>query len=279
MNAKLLALGRLEQIIEALRGPNGCPWDKAQTLGSLSRFFVEESCEVIDAIDDSHGQPSPGVCEELGDVLVNVLLSSHVAEQGGGFDLAEVAKTASDKLVRRHPHVFGSATASSVDEVLKTWNQIKAEEKRALNESAGTPATKPSRLDGVPRSLPALERAHDIGVKAARAGFDWPDVAGALLKVEEELAEVKSSLGNDADLIEDELGDLLFSVVNVCRKLSVRPEVALRRATQKFQQRFHRLEERIPHLEEASLENMEAVWQEAKISSAKAAGKDKESRK
>lgn len=261
MNRKSAALLRLEQIIGILRSPGGCPWDRAQTLGTMSRYLLEESCEVIDAVEDAGGRASPDVCEELGDVLVNVLLASRIAEDEGTFTITDVAATASQKLVRRHPHVFAEANVSGVDEVLKNWNAIKRTEKARNGASTGPQ----SRLDGVPRSLPALEQAAEVGRKAARVGFDWPDASGALEKVGEELEEVRAKLANGSpDALREELGDLLFAVVNVCRKLEVRPEEALRGAIRKFSRRFRRIEEKIPEPEKARLDELEAVWQEAK---------------
>ena len=277
MNTKSRAFERLQEVVEVLRGPDGCPWDRAQTLPDMSRYLLEEACEAVDAIAESHGKATPAVKEELGDVLMNVLLAARIAEDDGAFDIAGVADGIREKLIRRHPHVFADAggarkEVSGVGEVLVNWNAIKEEEKKGTEPSAERPA---SRLDGVPRSLPALERSFEIGKRAAQAGFDWPDARGALEKVSEEVAEIEALLeGPDGAVggvgstlrsrLEEELGDLLFAVVSLSRKLDIRPEAALRRTLRKFCGRFRRIEERFPHLEKASLEEMEAVWQEAK---------------
>ena len=265
MDAKTEAFRRLEEIVEILRGPGGCPWDREQTLSDMSRYLLEEACEAVDAIHDSGGRPSPAVEEELGDVLLNVLLSARIAEEEGGFGIAHVADRIREKLVRRHPHVFGDAAGDkpavrSSSDVLTRWDAIKEGEK----EAAG--ARPKSRLDGVPRSLPPLERGYELGRKAARAGFDWPSAEGALDKVEEEIGEVKAAMRSDEgkERIEEELGDLLFAVVNLCRKVEVRPSDALRGTLSRFCERFAAIEERFPEVEKATLDEMEAVWNEAK---------------
>jgi len=250
----------------------------------MKRYLLEETCEAVDAIEEARGKPADNVCEELGDVLMNVVLASRIAEDEGGFDVADVASGISEKLVRRHPHVFGDRRVDGVDEVLTNWNAIKEQEKDA--------AIAASRLDGVPRSLPALERADQIGRRAAKAGFDWPDAAGAFEKVLEEAEEVRALLrelsetpgvppspagppspqaGRSPERLEEvrprlegELGDLLFAVTNLCRKLDVAPDRALRRTLRKFCDRFRAIEKRFPTMENVPLEEMEAVWQEAK---------------
>src|SRR5688572_2999337 len=265
MDAKTEAFRRLEEIVEILRGPGGCPWDREQTLADMSRYILEEACEAVDAIHVSGGRPSASVEEELGDLLLNVLLASRISEEEGSFGIAQVADRIREQLVRRHPHVFGDAGGEKPDvrgsaEVLTRWNAIKQGEKEAAGER------RKSRLDGVPRSLPPLERAHELGRKAARAGFDWPAAEGALDKVEEELGEVKAAMAGHGgkERIAEELGDLLFAVVNLCRKLEVRPSDALRGTLAKFCERFAAIEARIPEVEKATLEEMEAVWNEAK---------------
>jgi MazG family protein len=272
MDAKTEAFRKLEEVVEILRGPGGCPWDREQTLSDMSRYLLEEACEAVDAIQESGGRATPDVEEELGDVLLNVLLASRIAEEDGSFGIAEVADGIREKLVRRHPHVFGDAAGEkspvrSSSDVLTRWNAIKETEKAS--------GTRPrSRLAGVPRSLPPLERAHELGRKAARAGFDWPGPEGALEKVEEEIGEVKAALaaGGNREGIEEELGDLLFAAANLCRKLDVRPSEALRKTLAKFCARFAAIEERFPEMEKASLEEMEAVWNAAKPGSARESG-------
>ncbi|MBI4602005.1 MAG: nucleoside triphosphate pyrophosphohydrolase [Planctomycetes bacterium] len=266
MEEKVAALQRLQEIVDVLRGPNGCPWDRAQTLTHMSRYVEEEAFEVVDALEGSGGKPTPQLCEELGDLLMNVLLAAKISEDEGAFSIADVARGIAEKLVRRHPHVFADRPVSGVDEVLTNWNAIKAAEKAVTGGAAagGTAGRPPSRLDGVPRSLPPLERAYELGRKAAKAGFDWPDPSGAFEKVSEELEEVRRALPGDRSRLEGELGDLLLAAVNLCRKLDVRPSAALRGALGRFCDRFRRVEERLPELEQATLDEMEAVWQAAK---------------
>lgn len=288
MNEKLAALKRLVEIVEKLRAPGGCPWDQQQTLVDMGRHMVEEVSEVVDAIAESDGKPSPQICEELGDVLMNIILAATIAEErrparsDHSFSLADIAEEVSEKLVRRHPHVFGDTKVEDVDEVLANWNVIKARErKHARGLAGGTDRgerTGESRLDVVPRSLPPLVRAFELGREAAKAGFDWPDAAGAFEKVEEEIEEVRSLLQKRAHRVsstgrgedsadpglEEELGDLLFAVVSLCRKAAVRPDEALRSTLKKFYQRFQAIEERFPDMEGQCLDAMEKVWQEEK---------------
>jgi MazG family protein len=233
----------------------------------MGRYLLEEVSEAVDAIHDADGRPEATVREELGDVLMNVVLAARIAEDEGGFDLGDVAKEITEKLIRRHPHVFGDRAVNGVEDVLKNWNEIKEEEKRGDPEESEAG----SRLDGVPRSLPVLERAHQLSREAAKAGFDWPDARGAYEKVLEEAEEVRALLesadsGTDSpsERLESELGDLLFAAANLSRKLDVAPEVALRKTLKKFCQRFRAIERTYPDLESRTLEEMEAVWQDAK---------------
>lgn len=289
MDEKLAALHRLIDIVESLRAPGGCPWDQQQTLADMGRHMVEEVSEVVDAIEASGGVPSTHVCEELGDLLMNILLAATIASEhrpsgsgaarGQPFGLRAVAEEISRKLVRRHPHVFGDAKVGGVDEVLANWNAIKAKEREGSGSGAGRKDTPPaSRLDSVPRSLPPLVRAFELGKEAARAGFDWPDARGAFQKVEEELEEVRALLATGtaprageaarrparSEALREELGDLLFAAVNLCRKAGVRPDEALRGTLRKFCRRFHAIERRLTDLESQSLEAMEEIWQQEK---------------
>lgn len=273
MQKKLDSLRRLVETIDALRGPGGCPWDRAQTLKTMSRYLLEEVSEAVDAIHEAEGRPEATVREELGDVLMNVVLAARIAEDERAFDLGDVAQEITEKLIRRHPHVFGNRTVNGVDDVLKNWNEIKEEEKRKDPEtgSAGSREPAGSRLDGVPRSLPVLERAHQLSREAAKAGFDWPDARGAYEKVLEEAEEVRvllesadSAADGASERLEAELGDLLFAATNLCRKLNVTPEAALRKTLKKFCDRFRAIERTYPDLETRTLEEMEAVWQHAK---------------
>jgi tetrapyrrole methylase family protein/MazG family protein len=254
MAEKAAAFRALEEIIERLRGPQGCPWDRAQTLLTMAPNLLEEACEVVDAITEAQGGPAPGVCEELGDLLMNILLSARISEEGGGFGFRKVAEAIAAKLVRRHPHVFGPERVASVEEVLLRWNAIKGEEKGELKQS---------RLGTLPRSLPALASAAKLGERAARVGFDWPDAAGALLKVEEEVREVAQALPSGGEPLEHELGDLLFATASLARKSGVDPEAALRSALERFRKRFHYIEKHTD-VSRASLEEMEELWNAAK---------------
>jgi MazG family protein len=257
MDAQIGGLKRLLEIVETLRGPNGCPWDRAQRLADMPKNLLEECCETIDALESASGEPTDPVCEELGDLLMNIFLCAQIAQEAGAFSMAEVADGICAKLVRRHPHVFGDATAETVDDVLERWNSIKEEERAS---SARSPR---SRLDGVPRSLPPLERAHQLGRAAAKVGFDWPNSNGAFQKVEEELEELKAA-AHSPERAEEELGDLLFAVANLCRKMDVPPDRALRRTLKKFESRFRYIEEKLPAMEESSLDELESLWQQAK---------------
>lgn len=268
-------LARLIEIVAILRGPGGCPWDREQTLPSLKGNFLEESAEVVDAIEDlvrEEPGASSAVCEELGDLLMNILLSAHVAESEERFGLGDICREASEKLIRRHPHVFGSNTVADVPGVLGQWEEIKRAEKPEGDREA-------SILDGVPRSLPAIEAAQKISRRAAKVGFDWPDARGALAKVREELEEVEACLPGGKDCLaestpgklEEEIGDLLFSVVNLSRKADIDAGEALRRASQKFRRRFRHLETAAGGLDPdlkppVPLQELEALWQAAKDS-------------
>lgn len=261
---RLLAFSRLLAVIDRLRGKDGCPWDRSQSLEQLAPCLLEEAYEVADAML-CKGRAEVAI--ELGDLLMNILLIARIAEDAGDFSLLEVADSIRDKLVRRHPHVFGTGEVADVDEVLRNWEDIKREERRGeLDESA---------LSGVPVALPALLRAFRVGEKAAKAGFAWPDTSGALAKLDEEIAELKQAIrGGDARRIEEELGDVLFSVVNVGRHVKVEPETALKHITSRFEERFRYLEQHIGKpLKQASLAEMEACWRVAKTAlDARAAG-------
>ena len=238
-----LELNRIRAIVERLRDPrNGCEWDRTQTFETIAPYTVEEAYEVADAI--ARGDP-PAVMDELGDLLFQVVLHARIAEQAGHFSLDDVANAIADKMERRHPHIFGNS-ATRPD-----WDALKAAE-RPLTDSA---------LDGVALALPALMRAEKIQRRAARTGFDWPDAAGPRTKILEELAEVDRA--QDADEREDEIGDLLFAVVNLARHLHVDAETALRNATRKFERRFRAIET-TPGFETANLDAKEALWQRAK---------------
>lgn len=253
------ALDRLSEllaVVARLRAPGGCPWDREQTRESMAPHLLEECYEALDAIEhaDDDGQK-----EELGDVLMNVLMIAQIASEDGAFDTAGVAAGITDKLVRRHPHVFGNAEAGDADEVLAQWEAIKRREKP---EDEGPRSV----LAGVPRALPALLQGLRVGEKAARVGFDWPDASGPRAKVDEELAELDEALaGGDPAQITDELGDVLFALVSVARHAGVHPEMALRQTLDKFRQRFAAIEDAFGDaLESTPLAAMEEVWVRAK---------------
>jgi len=243
-------------IMARLRAPNGCPWDLKQTFDSIKPYTIEENYEVLDAID---ARDWPGLTEELGDYLLQAAFYAQMAEEAGHFRMEDCLTAINEKLVRRHPHIYGTGTAETPEEVLKKWDEIKLGEK-------GDKAPK-ALLDGVPRSVPALMEASQLSAKAAKTGFDWPDVDSVLDKVREEMAELAEARAGDGD-VEGELGDLLFSLVNVARKLKVDPEQALRKTNAKFRRRFGYVESSLAgagrKLEEASLGEMEALWQQAK---------------
>jgi MazG family protein len=272
MERKTRALADLLEVVETLRAPGGCPWDREQTLADIGRYIVEEACEVADAVADARGRATAAVREEIGDVLMNLFLASRIAEEEGAFSLAEVAEATRDKLVRRHPHVFAGAKAGDAAEVLARWNAIKAEERRREREDraeGGEPSgAHPSRLDGVPRSLPPLAAAYRITEKAARCGFDWPDPLSVVDKLEEETRELRALLaegkGSAGVRVGEELGDILLTVVNLARKLGQPPDEALRASLKKFSERFREVERRLGDLGSRTLAEMDAVWERIK---------------
>jgi tetrapyrrole methylase family protein/MazG family protein len=245
-------LADLVAVVKRLRSPDGCPWDREQTHASLRTTLLEEAYEVLEAIDEGS---TPKLREELGDLLLQVLMQAGIAESGGEFDLGTVAQGVQEKLIRRHPHVFGDVQVSGSEEVVRNWESIKHAEYR--RESA---------LDGIQRSLPALQWAWSLQRRAAGVGFDWPDVDGVLEKVDEELAELRAAATPEER--EAEFGDLLFTLVNVARRLGMNPEDALRAATGRFEARFRSME-RSARTEGAGLkgmppEELDRRWEEAK---------------
>lgn len=251
------AFQRLVEIMATLRAPGGCPWDREQTRESLKPFLIEEAYEVLEALDQGDRQR---LLEELGDLLLQVVFHAQVASEQGEFTITDVLQAISEKLVRRHPHVFGETKAESAEEVLHTWERLKQEERGGVEKA--------SALDGVPTTLPALLRAQRLQDKAARVGFDWGETAAVIQKVEEELTELKAAMGRGVEATEEELGDLLFSVVNLARFLHLNAEEALRKCIEKFISRFRHIEavaaQRGKSLEESSLEELDLLWQEAK---------------
>lgn len=261
---QLAAVERLMQVVDTLRSPNGCPWDAKQTVETLAPHLVEEAHEFADAVARGNMKDA---CEELGDLLMGVLMVARTAADGRGFGPAEVAAEVTDKLIRRHPHVYGTTEVDDAGQVVKNWEDIKKAEKRAKGEDE-------SALAGVPRSLPALLRAYRVGQKAAASGFDWPDLAGPAEKVDEEWQELREAIaGGDQQAAAAELGDLLFAVVNVARKLGIEPELALRATVERFQARFAWVEQHLDKpMREATLHEMDALWDEAKRILAPTAG-------
>ncbi|MGA1192880.1 MAG: nucleoside triphosphate pyrophosphohydrolase [Kiritimatiellia bacterium] len=250
-------IDRLISIMATLRSPTGCPWDLKQTLATLKEHLVEESHEVLDAIDS--GDRSK-LKEELGDLLLQVVFQAQLCSEEGAFTFDDVASAISEKLIRRHPHVFGDLQVSDADEVLKNWEAIKKSEKKE-----GPRAT----LEGVPKSLPALSKAHLVQKRAARVGFDWENIQGAIDKVAEEVEEVKDAVARDDEKdIGEELGDLMFASVNVCRFSGHNPEELLQKTIAKFTRRFEFVEQAVhaqgKTMSDCPLEELENFWQQAK---------------
>ena len=261
----------LMQLMAKLRAPDGCPWDRKQTHESLKPYLVEEAYEVLEAID--HGDPGR-LREELGDLLLQIVFHAQIAGEHERFSMEDVMHSLSEKLIRRHPHVFGGpeqkGQAKTADDVKITWEQIKRDERERSGRGE-------SALDGVPKTLPALLRAFQVQARAARVGFDWSELRPVLQKLEEELHELQEVLeardtGDAAapskDALQAELGDVLFTVVNLARHLTINPEEALRGTVNRFIDRFHYVESRAAadgrRLEDMSLGQMDALWEEAK---------------
>jgi MazG family protein len=254
------AFVRLVELMGRLLDPDGCPWDREQSPDTLKRYVLEEACEVIDAIDSADRSM---LCEELGDLLLQVVFLAEIMRREGAFGPDDVVRGIVEKLIRRHPHVFGEVEVSGSGEVLRNWERIKAGEKKDRG-----------LLEGVPRSLPGLARAQRIGEKVQRVGFDWPDTAGSRAKVGEEIAELDEAMrGNDVRRIGEELGDALFALVNLARHAGVDAEAALRRTTDKFEKRFAHVEARVKERHggwsqsgsaKLPLAELDAYWEEAK---------------
>lgn len=255
MSTKGTRLPELMRIMQTLLGPDGCPWDREQTLESLRPYVLEEAHEVVEAID--RGDPEQ-LREELGDLLFQIVFQSELAAKQGWFDIDDVIGAISDKMVRRHPWVFGDQEVGDAAGALGRWEAMKAQEKRRRGA-----------LGGVPVALPALLRALRVGEKAAAVGYDWEDAAGARAKIDEELAELDEAVASeDAERMEEELGDLLFAVASFARKKGLDPESALRRALTRFSERFRHAElaaeEQGSSLRELDADALDALWQEAK---------------
>ncbi|MFI3266809.1 MAG: nucleoside triphosphate pyrophosphohydrolase [Rikenellaceae bacterium] len=258
METKLAAFERLLEVMDTLRVE--CPWDRKQTFESLRNNTVEETFELIDALNNND---LANIKEELGDLLLHIVFYSKIAEEQQAFNIADVSNAIADKLIFRHPHVFGGDKAENEEQVTKKWEELKLEEKKKKNQ-------KLSVLSGVPRSLPAMIKAYRIGHKAASAGYDWKNKSDVWTKVEEEYKELHQGIdNNDRANTEEEFGDLFFALINAARLYDVDPEAALQKCNNKFIRRFSHIEDRAHEsnreLKDMTLEQMEEYWQEAKV--------------
>jgi len=251
----------LVEIMKKLRAPGGCPWDRKQTLDTLKEYVIEESYELIDAIDS---RDEKNICEECGDLLLQIVFIAQIAAENDWFDVQAIIESLCDKLKRRHPHVFGDLKVRDSEEVRRNWDMIKLQERESKKEE-------PSRLTGIPRSMPALLRAYAIQERAAKTGFDWEkgNLDPIWSKIDEEIRELRKALDEDnAGEVKEEIGDLLFAVVNLSRHIGVNPEEALQGANEKFSARFRFIEESVEgkgrSFDEYSLDELETLWQSAK---------------
>ena len=249
----------LVEVMARLRAEDGCPWDREQTHRSLKPYLLEETYEMLEAIDQEDDRE---LCKELGDVLLQIVFHAQIASEEGRFSIDDVCRALIDKLIHRHPHVFADAKVDDADQVVINWQQLKQQER----PDTGQPL---SAVDGVPKQLPALLRAQRIQSRASRVGFDWDRIAGPLDKVEEEFGELRKEWeAGESKKVEEEFGDLLFALVNTARFLQVDPEDALRRAVTKFERRFRAVEESFwaqeKKIEDASLEEMDEIWDRVK---------------
>jgi MazG family protein len=247
----------LVQLMTRLRAPGGCPWDREQTLESLKPFIIEEAYEVVDAIDRND---RAALAEEVGDLLLEAVFVAEITREEGTFDIYDSVTAIHDKLVRRHPHVFGDVEAKDAEQVVVNWEKLKRDERQAENKSV---------LSGVPAALPALLKASRLTEKAARVGFDWRRTEDVFDKLDEEIGELREAVAKgDAENIHDEIGDLLFTIANIARKLNVNPEEALQSTNRKFMSRFESMETRVrergKNLDQLELEEMDQLWDEAK---------------
>ncbi len=258
------AVERLATIMKRLRAPGGCPWDQEQDVKSLRPYLIEEAYEVLEEMDRvADGGSWTPLGEELGDLLFQIVFHSQLASEQKKFDLAFVANSISEKLERRHPHVFGESAQHGTEQVLQNWAKLKADERKAKHGHAG------SVLDGVPRDAPGLQRAERLTEKASRIGFDWPDVSGVKDKLKEELGELDEAMEQkDKAAMEHELGDVFFALANLARQLGIAPEDAMRAANRRFTNRFHVVEKGLEaqgvEFGKASLDQMNTLWDQAK---------------
>jgi len=247
----------LVELMKTLRGPNGCPWDRKQNLPDLKPYVIEEAYEVVDAIDRDDRD---ALREEIGDFLLQAVFITEITRTEGSFDIYDSITAIHDKLVHRHPHVFGDVEAKDAEQVLVNWEKLKSEERKAEEKSV---------LSGVPQSLPALLKASRLTEKAARVGFDWRRTDEVFDKLDEEIAELREAIDSgDKANVHDELGDLLFTIANIARKLEVNAEEALQSTNRKFSRRFESMEKKVHgsgrNIDQLSLEEMDALWDEAK---------------
>lgn len=258
-------LERLVEVMRILRSPDGCPWDREQTVASLRPFVLEEAYELVQAIDE--GDPA-ALRDELGDFLLEAVFVAQISTEDGAFSLSDALNAVSEKLIRRHPHVFErdaspeNANVKTADDVKRRWEAVKATERGTQGDATGL-------LSGIPAALPGLLRAYRMGKRAGTVGFDWPDRHAVTAKVHEELSELEHAIGDDSpDQVEEELGDLLFSIANLARHLGTEPESAMRRANEKFAARFHEVERRFAarhvSLADASADELNREWQAVK---------------
>lgn len=264
----------LVALMARLRSPEGCPWDREQTYATLAPMLLEEAYEAFEAVEEARAGRPANLCEELGDLLFQIVFYAQVAAERGEFNVDDVTGQIHAKMVRRHPHVFGDVSVRDNEELLRNWEALKAEEKRAAGKSVAEEA---SLLDGVSSRAPALMEAHQLTTKAARVGFDWPEVDAIFDKLQEEVEELREAIRvsreTDADetagqRVREEVGDLLFAVTNIARHLDAEPEAALKLTNRKFRRRFRHIERglraRGRELGKATIEEMEELWQEAK---------------
>lgn len=259
---RLRMFERLHEIVAILRSPQGCPWDREQTHDSIRKNLLEETYEVLEAIDDND---SEAMCEELGDLLLQVMLHAQMEEERGSFSVYEVVQTLNEKLIRRHPHVFGERKAGNAEQALANWQEIKNAEKKAK----GLDPQELSVLDGIPRNMPAIMNAYELQKKAAKVGFDWKQEAAVMDKLAEEVTELKQAMSMQTkDEMREEWGDVVFSLINIARFLEIDPEQALALTNQKFKRRFQYIEQQLRlqgrRWEQAGLSEMEELWQQAK---------------
>ena len=272
----------LIELMDKLRSPNGCPWDREQTYASLAPMLLEEAYEAFEAVEEAREGHADELRDELGDLLFQIVFYAQVAKERGDFSIDDVTGAIHAKMVRRHPHVFGDTTANDTAAVLRNWEVMKAEERRA----GGKSETEGSLLDGVSSKAPALMEAHQLSTKAARVGFDWQGIEDIFAKLEEEIGELRAAIqthstsNSEADhtRVREEIGDLLFAVTNIARHLHVEPEAALKLTNRKFRHRFGYIETKLREqnrkFDETTLDELEALWQEAKGSKQQTANSD-----